>query len=121
MLSSARIYIFNLQYKNNKWIDNLNANELAGLIANVMKVSLSDLEYKNLQIFNVFKNNLYSSEMHINKIKFKKRKILLKEDIAELRKKLAGCLNSISTLKFEQIHVVNDEFSKQPTDGYLRG
>ena len=120
MLSTARIYIFNIDYKNKKWIDNLLSNELAGLIANKLKQSLQELEFKNLQIFNVYKNYLYSSEIHINKIRFNKRKVLLKDDINQLRLKLIKCLNTISTFKFEQIHIVNDEFSKQSTDAFIR-
>jgi len=119
MLSNSRIYIFGVKYKKKVWLEILDTNELAGTISNIFSSSIPELEFKSIQIFNCFEEGGHSCEIHINKLKYKERRIIEKEDIRELRKKLMQQLKKIPLLIYEQLHIVNDEFSKQPSSGFL--
>ena len=120
MLSNSRIYVFNIYYKNSNWLDILAANELSGLIATIFKIAVPDLSYKNMQFINSYKNEKTNCEIHFNKLKYQDRRILTKEDIKELRTILHTQLNSLKNLKYEQIHIVNDEFSTKPSIGFIK-
>ena len=120
MLSNSRFYIFKIRYKEQYWLDILSANELAGLIANTLKDGLPELQFKNLQFINVYENDLFNCELHINKLKYKNKRIIAKEDSGKLCRKLAGQLSKINQFSYKEIQLVNDEFSKQPSIGFLK-
>ena len=124
MLSSSRVYIFEVNYKNSTWLNFQQADELAGLIAQMLSTGIKDLTFKNLQFINVYDfhgMNRYSTQIHINKFTYYKQKILSKELIAELRTKIKAQLKKILQLKFEDVLIVNDEFDMKPTAGLLGG
>ena len=118
MLSNARIYLFGVIYKGQSWLSISDCDQLSGMIANIIKNNIPQLKFKNLQIFNIC-NKKTSNEIHINKILYNERKILNKTDIAELRLALQTQLKKIQQLTFEQIHVINDEFSERISPNYL--
>lgn len=119
MLSNSRVYIFGIEYKGEKWISSLDANELSNSLSNIIKTSITDLKVKDIKIINVYNSENYSSEIHIDKLKYKERRVLSKDLIKELRKILKEQLKKINNFVYEQIHVVNDEFSRKPTDAFL--
>jgi hypothetical protein len=119
MLSNSRIYLFEVQYKNKTWLEVLDTNQLSGIIANLLKENIPELSYKNLDFINVFEENVYTCQIHINKLKYKNQRIISKDDIKELRKKLVEQFKNIQQFSFKQLHVVNDEFSKQPSAGFM--
>lgn len=120
MLSNSRIYIFKVSYKGSFWLSVLDANELSGMMANILKYGITDLKFKNIQFINDYKDEEYSCEVHLNKLKYKEKRILNKADMKELQSKLRGQLNKINNFKYEQIHIVNDEFSRIPSTGFLK-
>ena len=119
MLSNSRIYIFKISYKGKEWISSLDANELSSLLANIIKTSIKDLKIKDIKIINSYRSGIYSSEIHIDKLKYRERRILSKEQISELRKILRQQLRKINEFTYEQIHIVNDEFTRKPTEAFL--
>jgi len=119
MLSNSRIYLFGVKYKDEEWISSLNANELSNLIGNIIKTSIEDFEIKDIKIINTYKGENYSCEIHIDKLKYRERRILSKELIRELGKILRDQLKKINNFSYEQMHIVNDEFSRKPTDAFL--
>ena len=119
MLSNSRIYIFGIEYKGEKWISSLDANELSNLIGDIIKTSIDDLKIKDIKIINVYDSGNYSSEIHIDKLKYRERRILSKDLIKQLRKIFRQQLRKINNFEYEQMHIVNDEFSKKPTDAFL--
>ena len=121
MLSHARVYIFNVTYYDFAWVDILKADQLAGVIGQTLHLGIPDLTFKNLQFVNVHDFEKHTCQIHINKITYKKQTILPKEYVAELRMMIKGQLNKIYKLKFDQIHVVNDEFTFKSTPGFLTG
>lgn len=112
MLSNARIYIFNVEYQNKRWLSIQQTNQLTGLMALMFSNGIKDFTFKNIQIINVYneKSNSFSCQIHINKISYYNNRILPKEHIAELRSKIRGQLKKILQLKFEEVLIVNDEF-----------
>jgi hypothetical protein len=121
MLSSARIYIFKVVYQNSIWLTVKQTNQLAGLMAQMLSTGIPDLTFKNIQFIDVFDSKGYGSQIHINKITYKKFKTLSKEDIAELRNKLRGQLKKIMQFKFEDVLIINDEFEFKSTPGFIGG
>ena len=119
MISTARIYLFNVKYENKDWLSISDCDKLSGQIAQLIKNGIPQLKFKNLQIFNIYKNEVCGNEIHINKIKFEEQRILTKDNIIKLRNELRKQLSRISHFTFEQIHVVNDEFSERITPAYL--
>jgi len=119
-LSNSRIYLFIVTYKNQNWISKEDANQLSSLIADKIKIGIPDLSFKNIRFINVYESNHYSLEFHINKIKYKERRILIKRDVRELRNKINAQFKTIDDFSYEQIHVVNDEFSRIPTVGFIK-
>jgi len=98
--------------------NNPTAEVMAKHFYHLFKNNIPQLKFKNLQIFNIC-NKKTSNEIHINKILYNERKILNKTDIAELRLALQTQLKKIQQLTFEQIHVINDEFSERISPNYL--
>jgi len=121
MISSARIYIFNVIYRDSNWLSVMEVNQLAGLMSQTLSHGLKELTYKNLQFINVYDKIKYGVQIHINKISYKKQRILPKEAIADLRSKLRGQLKKIPFFKFQDVLIVNDEFDFKPTPGFLIG
>ena len=119
-LSSSRIYLFGVVYKEKQWLDLLDANELSGLLANVIKNNIPELRLKNIQILNAYKTHLGKCEIHLNKIKYNNERILDKNTVSELLKILKAQFNKIKYFNYEQIHFVNDEFSTLPSVAFLR-
>jgi hypothetical protein len=120
ILSSSRIYFFGVIYKQHQWLSLLDANELSGLLANEIKDNIPDLKPKNIQIINVYKSGVGKCEIHINKIKYKEERTLDKDVIAELLKVLRAQFAKIKNFSYDQVHFVNDEFTRQPSAGFLR-
>ena len=120
MISHSRIYIFKVLYKRSGWVGQLAANELSGAIGNIVKHDMPDFAFKDLKIINVCKGDEHSSEIHMDKLKYKQRRVIDKADIAVLRKDLARQLSKINGFEYEQLHVVNDEFTQIPSSGYLK-
>lgn len=120
MLSNSRFYIFKVVYKTQYWLDILYANELSGLIGNILKDGLPEMKFKNLQFINVYEYGNFNCEIHINKLLYKGRRIIQKQDSSRLCRKLAGQLKKINEFDFDQIQLVNDEFSRQPSTGFLK-
>ena len=121
MLSSARIYIFNVIYQNTSWLSITQTDQLSGSIANLLTLAMPDLQFKNIQITNVYDQNKHGSQIHINKITYKRNRTLSKEYIAEVQVRIKNQLKKISLLKFENVLVVNDEFELKSTPGLLIG
>jgi hypothetical protein len=123
MLSSARVYVFGINYKNSDWLCELQANQLAGTICQLFTDGIPYFTFKNLNFINVYNttsiNKKYGCELHIEKIMYKENKILSKEYIMDLRGRLRGQLRKVSLLKFGNILVVNDEYDFTATSGYL--
>ena len=119
LLSSSRIYIFGVEYQGENYLTILQANELSGLIANILKAAMPEFLYKNIQIINKYEEDEFTCELHINKIKYKERRVLSKEASRELYRNLRKQLKKINGFKFAQLHSVNDEFSREPSVGYL--
>jgi len=125
MLSCARIYVFCVEYQKTNWLTIGQANQLAGLIAQMFSTGIKELTFKNVQFVNVYENkkqdNKFSTQIHINKITYYKQKILSKEQVAELRTKIKNQLKKILQLNFEDVLVVNDEFEFKSTQGFAGG
>lgn len=121
MISTARIYLFHIIYKGKTWISLIDANELSSIMARILSSSMPQFKFKNIQIINSLKSQIASSEVHINKIRYDNKKILTKDDIALLRKQLTANLTKIPHFLYDQIHVVNDEFSREPSVAFLGG
>jgi len=119
MLSSARIYIFEVIYQNSNWLTFSQANQLSGLISQMLTTGIKELTFKNLQFINVYEEEKYSCQIHINKITYKKTRILPKEHIAELRMRIRGQLKKVLQLKFSDVLIVNDEFEFKSTSGFI--
>jgi len=122
MISSSRVYIFNVSYKNSTWLSFKQTDELSGLIALMLSTGIKDFTFKNIQFVNVYEmNGSYNAQIHINKFTYYKQKILSKDFIAELRNEIRAQLNKILQLKFDNVLIVNDEFDIKPTSGLLGG
>lgn len=121
MLSNARIYIFKVVYQNSTWLTVKQTNQLAGLMALMLSTGIKELTFKNIQFIDVFDEKGWGSQIHINKITYKKYKTLSKDDIAELRSRIRGQLKKILQFKFEDVLIVNDEFEFKSTQGFLGG
>ena len=119
MLSNSRIYIFNIKYKEKTWLEILDTNQLSGLIANMLKSGVPDLSFKNIEFINTFEDNKYCCQIHINKLKYREKRVIPKDEVKDLSKKVTNQLKKIQFFVFEQLHVVNDEFSRQPSTGFL--
>ena len=120
MLSNSRVYILNVEYQNTDWLSISQTDQLSSAIANILKASMPDFIYKNIQFVNSFDLQKHCCQIHINKITYKSFRTLSKEYISELRQRLKGQLEKIPLLKFEQVHVVNDEFDFKSTPGLIR-
>ena len=118
-LSNSRIYIFKILYKQKKWFEILDTNALSGLMANILSHGIPELQYKNIQFINTYEDEKYSCEIHINKLKYKGRRTIEKKDIKILRDDLITQFRKINNFSFEQLHIINDEFSRQPSVGFL--
>jgi hypothetical protein len=128
MLSCARVYVFCVEYQKSTWLTFNQANELAGLIAQMFSTGIKELTFKNIQFINVYQtyhdekqDNKFGTQIHINKITYYKQKILSKEQVAELRTKIKNQLKKVLQLKFEDVLVVNDEFEFKSTQGFAEG
>lgn len=121
MLSNARVYVFKVVYQGSSWLSVNQANQLSGLIALMLSTGIPEFTFKNLQFINVYENEYYSTQIHINKIGYNKARVLSKEQVAELRMKIRLQLKKVMQLKFEDVLVVNDEFEFKSTSGFLRG
>jgi len=118
-MSNSRIYLFGTKYKNECWFDILNTNELSGMIANMLKVSMPELEFKNIQFINDYKKGVFNSEVHINKLKYNSKRIIPKNEFKKLYKKLSEQFKKINNFEYSKMDIVNDEFSKQPSNSFL--
>ena len=114
-LSNSRIYLFGTKYKDERWFSILNTNELSGMMANILKSAMPELEFKNIQFINDYKNGEFKSEIHINKLKYCGKRIIPKKEIKKLHKKLKGQFKKINAFEYSKMDIVNDEFSKQPS------
>lgn len=92
---------------------------MSGSMANILSHGITELQFKNIQFINVYEHDEYSCEIHINKLKYKGRRIINKDDIKVLRRDLIDQLKKINNFSYEQLHVVNDEFTKQPSVGFM--
>jgi hypothetical protein len=119
VISTARVYVFNIKYENKEWLSISDCDRLSGQIAQLIKTGIPQFKFKNLQIFNVFKNETCSNEIHFNKIKYDDKRILSKNDVMKLRDDLRKHLNRITQLTYDQILVINDEFSERISPAYL--
>ena len=119
MISTARIYILNIKYNNEEWLSISSCDKLSGQIAQLIKTGIPLLKFKNLQVFNIYKNEMCSNEIHINKIMYDGRRTLMKDDVMKIRDGLKKQLEKIAHFTFTQILVINDEFSERITPAYL--
>lgn len=119
MISSARIYIFNVMYQGANWISISGCDQLSGMMANYMSSGISKLSFKNLQFINIYKNYTTSFEIHVNKIQYDGRRVLTKDDMTVLRESLRKELGKIPYLTFDQVLVINDEFTSTVAPAYF--
>jgi len=121
MISSARIYLLEVQYQNKTWLSITDCDKLSGMIANLIKTRIPALTFKNLQFYNTYESvkNITSCEIHINKLKYNEQRVLTKDDISVIRRDLKKYLMTIPHFTFTQVHVINDEFSGRITPLYL--
>jgi len=120
MLSNSRIYIFGVTYKEKAWLDILETNELSGLLANHLKYAIPELEYQNMQFINCSINGNYSTEIHFNKIRYKEKRTIEKSDMKKLYRAMTLQFGKILQFKYNVMNIVNDEYSKKPSEGFMR-
>lgn len=119
MLSNSRIYIFGTQYKGENWFSILKANELTGLMANKLNAAIPELKFKNIQVINHYVNGSFNSEIHINKLKYNELRVIPKKEVKKLQRRIVEQLRTINDFSYNVIDVVNDEFTRQPSTGFL--
>ena len=108
-----------MKYENKEWLSISDCDKLSGQLASLIKIGIPLLKFKNIQIFNVYKNEMCSNEIHINKLMYDGRRTLIKDDVAKIRDDLKKQLGRIANLNYEQLLVINDEFSERITPAYL--
>lgn len=119
MLSNSRIYIFGVIYRGETWLSSLNCNALAAMISDIIKANIKNLSFKNIVIINVYKDDSYACEIHIEKLKYDDLRVLDKDQVKKLRFDLMNQLTKINGFTYSEIHVVNDEFSKMSSPAFL--
>jgi hypothetical protein len=117
-LSSSRIYLFGVKYKNNTHVDDF-SDELVNAIKVTLDNHFSEFGYKDITVVNSFKNGNIASEIHINKLFYKNKRIFNINTGDEIRLKLESCLRFIKDFSYTQLQIINDDFDRIPSSGLV--